>query len=797
MLKTYLKIAYRNLIRNKTYGALNIIGLALSISCCLLIFALVKYHLSFDNFHHDSARIYRFVTEQHRDVVTYSRGVPPAFGNAFRNDYSFGEKTARIASFDEEQISITTNNGIKKFKEAAGPAFAEAEYFDIFNFPLKSGNPKTALQEPNTAIITENIARKYFGDVDPMNKVIRIGNKIDCKITGVLRNLPANSDERAEVFVSWPTLKLYNNWVGSNEAWGGITSNLQTFVLLRRNVSPAEVENVLPAYVKKFRPRNKNVHHYKLQPLSEMHFDARYGGVMDKESIWILSFIGLFLIVTACVNFVNLATAQALRRSKEVGIKKVLGSLRRSLFWQFIAETGLITVAATVLAIFLSYLLLPFVNDLFSSQITINFLKDWQLLLFIPLLIVVVTALAGFYPGLILSGFRPIAALKGKISMQQIGGFNIRRGLIVTQFSISLVLIISMIVITMQMEYAQEADPGFQKDAIVMVPFGADSMDISVTSLKNTIAAIPGVEKVSLCYAAPASNENWFNSVRFDNRPEYEEFRVNMKSADDQYLSAFGLKLVTGRNIFPSDTVREMLVNEQMVSKLGLNSPDEVIGKKMEFDGGSKIATIVGVVRDFHDQSFHENINAVCLTTLSDMYSGYAVKINPQQINAVLKQVESAWNTMYPLKMYEHHFLDTRIAEFYETEAVMLKLIRVFSCIAIFIGCLGLYGLVAFMVSQKTKEIGIRKVLGSSVPEILWIFGKEFTVLIAVAFLIAAPLGWWLMNSWLQDFKFHIQIGPWVFVLAALLIGIITAITVGWQSMKAAGMNPVKSLRSE
>ncbi|NML21216.1 FtsX-like permease family protein [Pseudoflavitalea sp. G-6-1-2] len=797
MLKSYLKIAWRNLSRNKTYGILNIAGLALSITCGILVFVLVKYHLSFDNFHKDSARIYRFVTEQHRDEVTYSSSVPPAFGATFRNDYSFGEKVARIVSFDKELISIESGKDVKKFKEASGPVFAEKEYFEIFNFPMLKGNQQTALTEPNSAIITERLAKKYFGNDDAMGKVLKVGNKIEVKITGVLKDLPANSDQEAGLFISWPTIARYDNWFSQPDAWGGISSELQCFVRLNENVQPASVEAVLPAYVKKYRPKNKNVHVYKLQPIADWHFDARYGGVMEKKNIWILCFIGLFLIITACVNFVNLATAQALKRSKEVGIKKVLGSLRNTLFWQFIAETAMITTAAAALALGLAYILLPAVNDLFSASVNLNIFQNWQLLLFIPLLILLVTFLAGVYPGMVLSGFRPITALKGKLSMQHIGGFNVRRGLIVAQFSISLVLIISMIVITRQMEYAKKSELGFRKDAIVMLPLGADSMGVAVQTLQHKLADIPGVEKVTACYAAPGSEESWFNMVSFDNRPEPEDFRVNIKAGDDQYLSAFDLKLVAGRNIFPSDSVREAVVNETLVRKLGIKSVEEAIGHKINLNGGKTPASIVGVVKDFHDKSFHEDINPVCITSYTDFYGNYAVRVRPDKLGSVLPQLEAVWSNMYPEKLYESQFLDAKIAAFYETEATMLQLIRVFSFIAIFIGCLGLYGLVAFMVTQKTKEIGIRKVLGSSMREILWIFGKEFALLIVIAFLIAAPLGWWLMHSWLQDFEYHINIGVVEFALAILLIATVTAITVGFQSIKASLMNPVKSLRSE
>jgi putative ABC transport system permease protein len=362
----------------------------------------------------------------------------------------------------------------------------------------------------------------------------------------------------------WSTLKFYNNWFASDNAWGGISSEVQSFVRLQPGISPAAVEKVLPAYVKKFRPTSKNVHHYKLQPLSEMHFDGRYGGTMEKRNIYILCSMVIFLIGAACVNFINLATAQALKRSKEVGIKKVLGGLRSAIFWQFITETFVITFVAAILAILLSYPLLPFVNDLFQTQMRINLFEDYKLPGFILLVVILVTFFAGSYPALVLSGFSPIMALKGKLSMQHIGGLNIRRGLIVTQFNISFVLIIGMIVITRQMQYAKQSDLGFNKDAIIMLPIGADSPGIEITTLKNKFTGIPGVENVSLCYGAPASQSNWFNSIRFDNRTEFEAFKVNIKSADDQYLSTFDLKLVAGRNIFPSDTVREFMINETM-----------------------------------------------------------------------------------------------------------------------------------------------------------------------------------------------------------------------------------------
>ena len=797
MFKNSFKIALRNMARHKMYGLINVIGLAMSMACGIIMFTLVKYHLSFDNFHKDASRIYRFVTEQHRDDISYAGSVPPAFGKAFRNDYAFAEKVARVVTRHDALINIEAGNELKKYKEKEGVGIAEPEFFDIFNFPFLEGNKKTALTEPNTAVLTERLAKKYFGNALPIGQTFKLENKTIFKVTGVIKDIPVNTDLRSEIYVSWATMKSLNTWFADDDAWGGISTELQCFTRLRPNISPAQIEKLLPAYVTKYRAKSKNVHHYKLQPLAEVHFDSRYGGVMEKRTLWILSFIGLFLIVTACVNFVNLATAQALRRSKEVGIRKVLGSLRGQLFRQFVAETGVITTIATVVAIGIAYLVLPYVNTLFKTEMKIHLLTNTQLMLFIPLLILAVTFLAGSYPALVLSRFQPVTALKGKLSRQNIAGFNTRRGLIVFQFTISLILIIGMIVITRQMLYIKQSDLGFSKDAVVMIPMSTDSLSTAEKTLQNEFINIPGVKNVSLCYAAPASDETWSTSIRFDTRTEDELFKVNMKAGDENYINTFGLQLVAGRNIFPSDTVREFLVNETLVKKLQLKSPEDALGKKISFQGGSISAPITGVVKDFHDQSFHSDINPVCITSYSENYGSYAVKINMNNIRSILPALEKKWTSMSPGKIYEYQFLDERIAEFYQTEQTMLKLIRAFSLIAIVIGCLGLYGLVSFMAAQKTKEIGIRKVLGSSVAGILWIFGKEFSILILTAFAVAAPVAWWFMNAWLRDFKYHIQIGALTFILAIVITMAVALCTIGWQSLKAALMNPVKSLRTE
>ncbi|WP_343673913.1 ABC transporter permease [Chitinophaga sp.] len=789
MFKNYLRIAFRNLFSNKVYGLLNILGLALSMTCGLLIFVLVKYHLSFDNFHKNANRIYQFVTEQHRENISYTGSVPPAFAAAYRQDFGETGVVARAATYSEALVAYD----LTKFIEAEGVSFVDPTYFDIFNFPLLTG--KNLLAEPNTVLITASLAKKYFGKEDPINKVIKIENKLDARVTGILKDLPGNTDQRTGIFISFKSVKNFDEFVGKENNWNGITSTLKTYVRLLPGVSTANLEKQFPKY-RENRKGSKNIHVYHMLPLQDRHFDARYGGTMEKRSLWILTFAGLFLIVTACLNFINLSTAQALRRSKEVGIRKALGSFRVQLFWQFLMETGIIVVIATVVAIVLAASLLTNVNSLFDARMSWGSVMDVKLLAFIAGMILIVTLFAGSYPGLILSGFRPALALKGKVSMQQVGSFNIRRTLIVTQFTITLILIIGMLVITRQMQYTRQADLGFNKDAVLMVPMGADSLDANVTSLKNELMRQAGVKNVSVCFEAPSSWSSWNTNIRIVGDGEDEPFTVDVRSADEQYVSTFGLQLIAGRDLFPDSSARECIVNEIFMHKLNLKSPQELIGQQLSFNGGEQ-ATIVGVVKNFHMHSLHDDIGAVMITPYNKFYQNFAIKLNMGQLTTTIPTIEKLWSARFPGKLFTYKFFDKQIAEFYKTEETMLRLVSIFSVIAIFIGCLGLYGLISFMVMQKTKEIGIRKVLGSSIGEILWIFGKEFAVLILLAFCLAAPVAWWMMNRWLEDFKFHVSLGPWTFVGAVGLTMIVAGLTVSFQSVKAALMNPVRSLKME
>jgi ABC-type antimicrobial peptide transport system permease subunit len=793
MIKHFFKIALRNLEHNRAYALINVMCLALGITCALLIFTFVTYHLSFDTFHSKRDRIYRITTELHQQGISRDANAPQPMGKAFSSDFTFAEKVAMIYS-NYWLVSIPSSGDNKKFEENV--AFAERQFFDILDFPLKHGDKSRVLTEPNTAIITQRMAKKFFGDKDPINQIIRVQNNWDFRITGVLQDFPANTDRRDEIYLSYSNLKDHSQWL-AGESWPGIAGGMNCFVLLKPNVLPSDVDKAFSEVSKKYyNERDAKVYQFKLQHISDIHFNPDLGGYLEKKNLGALSLIGLFLIITACVNFVNLATAQALRRSKEIGVRKVLGSQRDQLFWQFMAETALITLSALILAVTLAQLTLPYVNQLFDIDLRIDIFQNIYQPTFLLILLVGVTLLSGFYPGLILAGFQPNLALKGKLSQQHVGSFSLRRGLVVAQFAIAQLLILCMLVITNQMRYSMNADLGFRQEAIVMIPV-PEQEKAKISTLDSEVTRIAGVENLTFCNRAPASDEWASVTVRFDSRTEKEDFDMSVKVGDDQYVPMFGLRVVAGRNLYPSDTVREFLLNETAVKKLGMSSPQDVIGKRMQIGLNQSEGEIVGVVKDFHNKSFHETIDPLCITTSNNWYFNCAVKINPSNISATLDEIEMTWKKTFPDHLYEYDFLDEKIAQFYELDKMILRLIQTFAAIAIIICCLGLYGLVSFMVVQKTKEVGVRKVLGASVQNIAWLFGKEFIRLLLTAFVLVAPIGWWVMNNWLETFVYRINIGAGIFILAILITFTVAVIAVGYKSIIAALMNPVSSLRSE
>lgn len=786
MYLNYFKISWRTLLKHRGFTLLNVAGLTLGVTCCLLIFSFVNFHQSFDAYHPENDRIYRFVTEQHRETVSYRPSITNPFGKVFREEFDLAEFVGRVCTRD----LLVTVNETEKYEETV--AFAELGYFRIFDLPLLKGSYESALSTPGAIILTESLAKKYFGDTDPVGKTLRIGKDILATVTGVLKDIPANSDFQTQLYISYSTLAQYDPWYANDDSWSGLSSAMQCFVRLRSGVAPEEVESAVSGYPERFRPGHHNRHVYRLQSIRDVHFSTLYGGVLSQRNLNALMVIGLFLMITACFNFINLATALNFQRVKEVGITKAIGGTRNNLFWRFIAETSIIAVVSFGLAVVGSRYSVDFINPWLGDSLRFTYLIDFSYVLFVPLLLLAVVLISGSYPGLLLARLSPIEALKGSVDHSRKEGYALRKTLIVAQFSISQLLIISLIIMAAQMKYAQ-GDLGFTTEAVVMIPVG--SADEKMESVKNEILQLSGVDKVSACFASPASNEaNWGTSVRYDNSQEAEAFNIQFKGADEDYVETFDLELIAGRNLFPGDTIREFIVNETFLKKMNIASAEEVIGKNLSVNTGTP-APIVGVVRDFYDRSFREGKNAITITTSRETYNSYAIRLSGANFQQTITAIQSLWSLRYPDQLFGYEFLDDQLAEFYATERVLVNIIKVFSFIAILIGCLGMLGLVSFMAANRKKEIAIRKVLGGSIAHILSIFTSEFVKLILIASLIAVPAGWWAMTQWLENFTYRISPEPWVFVTAIGVSVVIAALTISVQSFKAAVSNPVDSLR--
>ncbi|MEM6806006.1 MAG: ABC transporter permease, partial [Bacteroidota bacterium] len=782
----------RNLVRYKGHTFINIGGLSFGFACSILIYLFVQHNLEYDNFHLDSDRIYRVVTEEHRDDIDYEASVPPGFAHAFRTEYEYAEKVSKHAYWPNQLLSFPDK---KKLKEDV--VFVEKEFFEIFNFPLSYG-AFSALSEPNTALITERKARKFFGEAEPIGKTFQLGGREIFRIVGVLKNMPQTSLFKTEIFLSYPSIKEYSGFLANENGWGGISSNLQVFTLLHPNQSLSKIEEDIQGFVKKYRPRSKNVHHYKLQALADIHFDPRYAGGISPNTLWIFSLIGFFLLLMASINFINISTAQSVNRSREVGIRKVLGGLRIQLFWQFMIETFLICFMSLLIGIGISVLALPYFNDLFDLELSMLAIGNVQFVGFVIALLLGISLLAGTYPGFLLAKIAPALALKSKLHPKDAGGFSTRKVLVSVQFIISIILIVGTLVINKQMKYAIHSDLGFEKSGILRVALPDTLNQIRLKSFKERLLNFTSIEKVSACYGSPGASDNsWGTSLTYNNNSETEEFQIQVKMGDVDYLNTFGLHLLAGRNFFPRDTVDEFVVNEKLAEKLGLNAPEELLGKRLEVSGGFMQGTIVGVIENFHDKDFTEDISPIFISARHDSYGELAVKINMENSKASINHIEKEWATVFPNYLFEYEFLSERVERLYESEQQILSLSTVFSILAVLIGCLGIYGMILFYVGQRTKEIGIRKVLGSSTFNILLLLTEDFFRLLVWAALIASPIAWYSMQLWLQNYSFQTGLSWWVFALAISMITLITLCTISYQAIKAATAKPIQSLRTD
>ncbi|MEZ0540750.1 FtsX-like permease family protein [Fibrella arboris] len=805
MLRSYFTIALRTLRRNRLYALINVTGLGLGIGCALLLFALVRYHYRTDTHHSKYDRIYQFTSAfKTPDGDFFTPGVPESFGQALKTDHPEIEQLAMIEEWEEPMVIVPGGTGAgttgtdKKFKESSDKAaFTDPSYFQIFDYNWVAGGPAD-LNQPGTLVLSAQLAVKYFGTTNALGRVVKLDGRTQARVVGVFTDYADNTDYAYQLIGSRASLKDFQGRP-FDESFTNTNSSTHCFVTLNERYTPANWNRDLPAFLKKHNPTNMVTTRYPITPLSELHFATDYNGV-SKNLMLSLFVIGLFLVITASINFVNLATAQAMNRAREVGVRKVLGSTQNQLLGQFMGETALIVTLAMGLAIGLFSYGLSLAQTYLHGAFRFTFYFSPSVLGWLALLVIGVILLAGLYPALVLAGFRPVVALAGKITTRQAGGFSIRRGLVVTQFAISQMLIIGLVVVASQLNYVQNKDLGFKKDALLTIrlPIVAEQDITKMSTFRNLATALPDVAGFSYSMSgAPQSGWVSQTSIRFDTRPEEEKFGPQQAWIDDKYVPLFKLKLVAGRNLNPSDTLREALVNEAMVRKLGFSDPAQVLGKFIHKRGRSSIE-IVGVLKDFNQSDLKSAIGPSFFSTSAKNYFGANLQLRTAgNYQRVISQLEVAYNQVYPDSYFDHQFVDDQIEERYQEEQTMGRLVNFFAAVALLIGCMGLYGLVLFMVTQRTKEIGVRKVLGASVGSILWLFNQEFARLIGFAFVLAAPAAWWVMDQWLQSFEYRIDFGPFIFVVALMATVVVAVLTVSYQSIKAAVVNPVKSLRSE
>nr|WKN38846.1 ABC transporter permease [Tunicatimonas sp. TK19036] len=811
MLRNYFLTAWRQVQKSKLHTAINVFGLAIGIAACLVIALTVQHEFSYDRHHPDGDRIYRITSRlKFADDWITNGGVSGPIPHAVRDEFTGLEAVAAFHSVGSG-VSIP---GKADFAGENEVVIAEPDFFQVFSgHQWMIGSPEQSLSQPYQVVLTASQAQKYFGDQDAVGQTLTYFDTLDFVVSGILQDNPYNTDLPYTDYLSFATIEaeesLYQSY--GLDSWGSTNSNSLAFIKLSKETVPSNISEQFPALVEKYiAPEESSVERaFVLQPLSDVHFNVEYTmsnhGVAHKPTLYGLVLVALFLLLVASVNFVNLETARAVLRSREVGVRKVLGSSRGQLIQQFLGETFLITLLAGILSLGVAKLGVDFFAESLPPELSLSVLwkgNGWLLLLAI---IGIVGLLAGTYPAWVLSAYSPVFALKNQA--RQMSGRTrkayFRRALIVFQFAIAQIFILGTLMVGSQLHYLLNKDMGFRKDAIIH--FRPDHWWQDTTQrrivLANELRQLSGVSEVSLSSSLPAAN-NWSSrTIAYRTDTSEIEAHVYIKEADTSYLNVFNIELLAGRNYYASDTMNELLLNETAARILGFDPPNEAVGKLIEFHK-DKALPVVGVVSDFHDGPLRDKLHPLMMGSNAYNLGSFNVLMATQgkqsdEVRQTLAQVEQAYKKIYPEESFEYEFYDDTIAGFYRAEERTARLINVATGLAIFISCLGLLGLVSFTTNQRLKEIGIRKVLGATVTQIIALFSQEFVGLVLVSFVVAAPIAWYFAQEWLAGFAYQTNIGIAIFLLTVISALTLALLTVGLRSWQAALANPVDSLRNE
>jgi putative ABC transport system permease protein len=811
MIKNYFKIAWRNLAKYKFISFINLFGLTVGLTCCLLITTYIINELSYDKYNKNAENIYR-VTRSFNNadgVVSLNLStISPPFGYYLPTDFPEIKKMTRLL-----------NNGTVGFKykekliSEPDVYFADENLFDVFTLDVIKGNPATALKDPFSVMLTEDVAKKYFGNEDPINKVLRADNQFDVKVTGIYKPFPANSHMHPGVLVSFSTLKDSAVYGAENlrTNWGN--NSFFTYLLLPPHYNIKNMLARFPSFIDKRMAGQEYVGQQaskftklNLQKLTDIHlyshtdYEAEPNG--DISRVYIFSAIALFILLIACINYMNLSSARSALRAKEIGIRKVIGARRKELIFQFLSESVMIAWAAIIIAFVCLYFSLPWLNKISAQELSLSILMKWQVLVPLFLTPFIVGIISGIYPALFMSSFQPVKTLKGLFKAGG-GSISFRKVLVVAQFAISIVLIITTIIVFQQLRYMQETSLGYDKEHLITLPY-YNSINTEYETFRNELLHNANIKDVARSSRIPTGrllDASGASAMVGDSlRPVTAD--IKFVAADYDFIPTYGVHVVAGRNFsraYGLDTTN-FILNEAAIKAIGWKTAQEAVGK--DFQYGSRKGHIIGVIADFHFESLHQKIVPIVLanppTSATDSrFNNLSVKVAAKNIPGALASVEKVWKKYLPEFPYRYTFLDEKFNKLYESEQRQGTIFTVFACIAIFIACLGLFGLSAFSITQRVKEIGVRKVLGANVSSIVALLSKDFLKLVLIAAVIAFPVAWYAMTHWLRDFAYRINIHWWVFVLAAILASVVALVTVSFQAIKAAVANPVKSLRTE
>lgn len=807
MIKNYFKIAWRNMMRHKIYSAINILGLSIGIAACLLILQYVSFELSYENFHVNKDRIYRVQQDRYDKGKLSTQWAAGAYavGNSFKNAIPEIEDYVKVVQDDKATTEV--NNQPLKIEKVF---FATNSFFSVFTYPLVAGNKNNALQEPFTAALSETTAKRIFGTTNVVGKPLQLNRNTNYTITAVYKDPPVNTQLKPDILLSYST---FVKWTTDSTGKGPETAwqwdGCLTYLLLRKGADPAVVEKKFVPIVEKFTAEDMKKYNaavvYHLQPLTDIHLYSHYmeepGENGDGKTVYLLLGIAFFIVVIAWVNYINLATARAITRAREVGVRKAIGSQRKQLIFQFLSESALLNGFALVIALFMVFLAIPGFNQLSGQHLSVSLFEDFRFWSALAGLFVVGVFLSGLYPAFVLSGFKPIDVLKGKMGSTKQSSF-LRKSLVVFQFAASLFLLTGTVIVYQQIQYMRNQSLGINIDQTLVVTgpvVGNDSTFLQrMTAFKQELQNQSSISSIAVSTSIPGQAVGWnAGGIKLVGADESTQNQYRVIGVDYDFIKGYGLKIIAGRAFskeFGTDD-KAVIFNRKGIQQLGFDKPEQAIGKKIDFWGEQYL--IVGITENFHEQSLREAYEPLIFRLVPDAHQYVAIKSTAAHAGATISQVKKEWNRFFPGNTFEYFFLDDHFDEQYKADQRFGQVFSLFTSLAILVACLGLFGLASFTTLQRTKEIGIRKVLGASVTSILKLLFGDFAVLLVIAFIIATPVAWLSTSKWLQSYAFRIQLQWIFFVLPFIAIIVIALVTVSFQSVRAAVANPVKSLRTE